>query len=93
MKKGKKARDLSDVSTEEEERKKKSAEICYAKVTVIRLLLFRSSSVSLREDSRSEEEGKKEIISANTVRVSFVRFELNGIIHFVPSTLQSPYRV
>lgn len=51
----------------EEERKKKSAEICYAKVTVIRLLLFRSSSVSLREDSRSEEEGKKEIISANTV--------------------------
>ena len=47
--------------------KKKSAEICYAKVTVIRLLLFRSSSVSLREDSRSEEEGKKEIISANTV--------------------------
>lgn len=68
MKKGKKARDLSDVS---KKGKKKSAEICYAKVTVIRLLLFRSSSVSLREDSRSEEEGKKEIISANTVRVSF----------------------
>lgn len=56
---------------EKKKGKKKSAEICYAKVTVIRLLLFRSSSVSLREDSRSEEEGKKEIISANTVRVSF----------------------
>lgn len=63
----KKARDLWDVSTSEGRKKgKKSAEIYYAKVTMS-VLLFRFSSVSLREDSRS---GRKE--GNNTRRVSFV---------------------